>query len=67
MGFFTVGLFQPTVGSAIYSIYITWSPWHYAGQNYGLASMFLRRRGVEVTLWTRRALHASFVFSFALA
>ncbi len=66
-GLFTVGLFEPTVGSAIYTVYLTWSPWHYAGQNYGLASMFLRRRGVEVTLWTKRALHASFVLSFALA
>jgi tetratricopeptide (TPR) repeat protein len=66
-GLFAVGLFQPTLGSAIYSIYLTWSPWHYAGQNYGLASMFLRRRGVEVTPWTQRALYASFVLSFVLA
>ncbi|MCH7600080.1 MAG: tetratricopeptide repeat protein [Myxococcales bacterium] len=66
-GLFTVGLFQPTVGSAMYTVYLTWSPWHYAGQNYGLASMFLRRRGIEITPWTRRALRASFLLSFALS
>src|SRR5215472_13640783 len=27
----------------LFTIYITWSPWHYAGQNYGLMMMFARR------------------------
>jgi tetratricopeptide (TPR) repeat protein len=51
-------------GSLMISLYLTWSPWHYTGQNYGIALMFLRRRGVDVTPLAKRLLHASFVFSF---
>ena len=29
----------------IFTIYLTWSPWHYSGQNYGLFMMFARRGG----------------------
>ncbi len=66
-GLFVVGLYQSTVGSWLYTIFLTWSPWHYAGQNYGLASMFLRRRGVEASPLARRALYGSFLLSFVLA
>ncbi len=54
------------VGSWIATIYLTWSPWHYAGQNFGIGMMFLRRRGVDVTPAARRLYWASFVLSFAL-
>jgi hypothetical protein len=27
----------------IFTLYLTWSPWHYSGQNYGLFMMFARR------------------------
>src|SRR4030081_1895298 len=27
----------------IFTIYLTWSPWHYSGQNYGFFSMFAPR------------------------
>ena len=64
---FLGGLYLPLLGSITYTIYITWSPWHYAGQNFGLALMFLQRRGVEVSPTARRALHGSFVLSFALS
>jgi tetratricopeptide (TPR) repeat protein len=37
------------------------------GQNYGLAVMFLRRRGVEVEPRTKRWLYATFMLSFVLA
>jgi len=57
-------LYSPIAGSLLITLYLTWSPWHYTGQNYGLAVMFLRRRGVEITPVTKRLLHASFVFSF---
>ena len=63
---FVAGLRSISIGSWILTIYLTWSPWHYSGQNYGIATMFLRRRGVEVTPLAKRALHASFVLSFAL-
>jgi hypothetical protein len=64
---FLVGLHVPLLGSITYTLYLTWSPWHYAGQNFGLAAMFLRRRGVEVTPSARHALYGSFVLSFVLA
>ena len=57
-------LHSPLAGSLLITLYLTWSPWHYTGQNYGIAVMFLRRRGVEFTPATKRWLHASFVLSF---
>ena len=54
------------VGSWILTVYITWSPWHYTGQNYGLAVMFLRRRGVAFEGRGKRLLYASFALSYAL-
>jgi cytochrome c-type biogenesis protein CcmH/NrfG len=55
------------LASGLITIYLTWSPWHFAGQNYGLALMFLRRRGIEVDALTKRLFHLSFVLSAALA
>ncbi len=63
---FAWGLRSAVVGSLLLTIYLTWSPWHYSGQNYGIALVFLRRRGVEVTPATKRLLYASFLLSFAL-
>jgi len=57
-------LYSPLAGSLLITLYLSWSPWHYTGQNYGIAMMFLRRRGVEVTTATKRWLYVSFVFSF---
>src|SRR5579864_6741372 len=48
----------------IFTIYITWSPWHYSGQNYGLFTMFARRAGAHPTAWERRCLHATFFLSY---
>lgn len=64
---FVAGLSSVTAGSWLITVYLTWSPWHYALQNYGVAMTFLRRRGVAVSPGARRALHLSFVTSFALA
>jgi hypothetical protein len=63
---FLVGLRVAAVGSVLVTIYFTWSPWHYSGQNYGIALMFLRRRGVSVTPAAKRLIYASFLLSFAL-
>ena len=63
---FVVGLHQLALGSAMITLYLTWSPWHYTGQNYGLAVMFLRRRGVAFSPATKRVLYASFGLSYAL-
>jgi tetratricopeptide (TPR) repeat protein len=64
---FVAGLHDLRVGSAMITLYLTWSPWHYTGQNYGLAVMFLRRRGIGFSERTKKLLYASFMASFALA
>jgi hypothetical protein len=38
----------------IFTIYLTWSPWHYSGQNYGLFMTFARRAGAKPSDSTRR-------------
>ena len=63
---FVAGLHVVWVGSALITLYITWSPWHFAGQNYGLALMFLRRRGIDVPAALKHLFYASFICSFLL-
>lgn len=63
---FGVALVDRFVGSLLATVYLTWTGWHYSGQNYGIATMFLRRRGVDVDGAVRRAFHASFVLSYAI-
>jgi hypothetical protein len=60
------GLHAAWLGSLLLTAYITWSPWHFAGQNYGLGLMFLRRRGVAVPAGPKKLLYASFLLSFLL-
>ncbi len=48
----------------IFTLYLTWSPWHYSGQNYGLFMMFARRAGASPTDAERRALHSTFLLSY---
>ena len=60
------GLYSAALGSFLLSLYLTWSPWHYTGQNYGVSLVFLRRRGIEITPTTKRLLYASFVLSYFL-
>lgn len=64
--FFVWGAFSTLVASWLFTVYITWSPWHYTGQNYGLAVMFLRRREVPITAGVKRLLYACFVLAFLL-
>ena len=64
---FAVGTRSWWVSSIMITMYTTWSPWHFAGQNYGIAVMFLRRRGIAVDPATKRLLYLSFVLSAALA
>ena len=66
LGLFAWGTHSVLVGSWILTVYITWSPWHYTGQNYGLAVMFLRRRGVSLDGGAKRLLYASFGLSYLL-
>jgi len=50
----------------IFTIYLTWSPWHYSGQNYGLFMMFARRAGATPTNATRRTLYGAFIVSYLI-
>lgn len=63
---FVIGVYDNLVGSLMITVYLTWSPWHYTGQNYGITLMFLGRRGVRISDRCKRFLHLSFVFSFLL-
>ena len=63
---FGVGMHSIAAASWLLTIFLVWSPWHYTGQNYGLAVMFLRRRGVPLSPTAKRLLHASFVLSYAV-
>ena len=63
---FATALYWPIVGSLMLTLMLTWSPWHYSGQNYGIALMYLGRAGVRVERRTKRLLYASFWCSFAL-
>ncbi len=50
----------------IFTIYLTWSPWHYSGQNYGLFMMFARRAGANVDKQTQQALYGAFIASYLI-
>jgi hypothetical protein len=63
---FVAGVREEWLGSALITLYLTWSPWHYSGQNYGIALLLLGRRGVAVAPPLKRWLYASFLISFAL-
>lgn len=58
--------FQLGLLAWLFTAYVTWSPWHYTGQNFGLSMMFLRRAGVDVTPNDRKWLHAAFVASYVM-
>lgn len=64
---FAVAVHVHWLGSLLLTAYVTWSPWHFAGQNYGLSVMFLRRRKVPLPLLAKRLLYASFLLSFVIS
>jgi hypothetical protein len=66
LAFFVATLHRPGLASFWLTLYLTWSPWHYTGQNYGLAVMFLRRGGVDLDATTKRWIYLSFLLSYVL-
>ncbi|HEX4002569.1 MAG TPA: hypothetical protein VHX36_07960 [Candidatus Acidoferrales bacterium] len=50
----------------VFTLYIYWSPWHYAGQNYGLLKMFVHRSGASLTRGEGRWLRAAFIASYVM-
>ena len=61
-----LALYSALLGSLIATLLFTWSPWHYTASNYGVAVLFLRRRGVDVSARAGQLLYASFLLSFAM-
>lgn len=64
---FVGGVYVPAIGVFLVTLYLSWSPWHYTGQNYGIAVMFARRNGVAISDTDKRWLYWSFLLSFLLA
>ncbi len=52
------------VAPAFVKLYFLWSPYHFAGQTVGVTALYLRRAGVEVRPWERRAYGAAIYSSF---
>jgi tetratricopeptide (TPR) repeat protein len=50
----------------IFTLYLTLSPWHYSGQNYGIFMMFARRAGAAPTEKQRQSLYLAFLFSYLI-
>ena len=50
----------------VFTIYVIWSPWHYSGQNYGIALMFVQRSGAKPTVTQRRHWQILFVSSYLM-
>ncbi|MBI3475926.1 MAG: hypothetical protein HY010_09350 [Acidobacteria bacterium] len=50
----------------IFTLYLTISPWHYSGQNYGLFMMFARRAGAQIEENVRQAIYSAFILSYVI-
>lgn len=58
--------FIPGLFPWVLTLYLTWSPWHYTGQNFGIAQMLARRAGVPPDPAARHLLYASYGASYAV-
>ncbi|MDX2226378.1 MAG: tetratricopeptide repeat protein [Verrucomicrobiae bacterium] len=64
-GALVAGHFSWTFFLVLWTVYLTWSPWHYSSQNFGLALLFLKHRGLKVEAREKKCLSLSFIFSCA--
>jgi hypothetical protein len=63
-----LALMQPTsVGAWLQALYLTWSPFHYAAQAYGLAVMYCLRSGTTLSVREKQALWWVAMLPFARA
>jgi hypothetical protein len=68
IGVLTLGLFWPgPIGSNIQALYLTWSPFHYAAQSFGLACMYHYRSGGTLGATDRHLLYGTCMLPFAFA
>ncbi len=58
--------FAPSLFPYVFTLYLTWSPWHYTGQNYGIAMMLIRRTGAQPTDEDRSLLWWSYIASYVV-
>lgn len=65
-GLFVWGVYDLLIGSLLLTLYLSWSPWHYSGQNYGIGLLMMGRAGVRVSPRAKRLLYASFLLSYLL-
>ena len=57
LGVLLIALMSPAiVGSALQALYLTWSPYHYAAQAFGLAVMYSYRSGLQLSDGEKKAL-----------
>lgn len=66
LAWFVWSVYYSAAGTLLVTLYMVWSPWHYMGQNYGIALMFLGRRKIAISGIIKRLIHISFLFSFLL-
>jgi len=64
--FFVAAHWSYTLVPWLFTIYVTWSPWHYMSQNFGLMMMFIHRNGVHIDRKDRDALWLAFVVSYLM-
>ena len=55
------------LGAHLQSLYLTWSPYHYAAQAYGLAVMYSARSGFKLSLRDKRLLRTAAMLPFVYA
>ncbi len=67
VAWFVVGTFDPLLGSLMITVFLSWSPWHYSGQNYGIAMMYLGRAGIVLPPAVKRTFWTTFVLSYLLS
>ncbi len=56
----------PALFPWLLTFYLTWSPWHYSGQNYGISMMLIRRAGGKPTDDDRNYIWWSYLASYAV-
>jgi hypothetical protein len=64
----TVGIAWPeAVGRHIQILYMTWNPYHYAAQAYGLALMYCYRSGCQLDVTDKKLLRIACLVPFVMA
>jgi tetratricopeptide (TPR) repeat protein len=56
----------PRVLPWLYSAFLTWSPFHFMAQNFGLTTMFVQRSGAKPRRRDRNLLYFAFLVSYAM-